>query len=77
MASLAIVWRNPNQVKNEWRCRQLPNRANLNVYVVEELVSAQENYWVGTAAFELIRNPEPKRAKQRASPRKWMFSFGT
>jgi hypothetical protein len=74
MARLAIVWRNPNQVKKEWRCRQLPNRANLNVYVVEELISVQENYWVSTAAFELIRNSEPKRSKE-ARQRKWMFGF--
>ncbi len=75
MACPAVVWRNPNPVKHRWRCRPLKSKSNVNVYVVEELVSARNDFWVSAAAFEVVSHPSSKRP-QESKERNWTFGLG-
>ncbi len=74
MERLAVVWRNPKRVQHQWRWRQIQNRSNLNIYVVEELVSAKNDFWVDSTALELIRTARPRRP-QEAGQRSWTFGL--
>lgn len=75
MATLAIVWRNPNRVQRRLRWSQQPPGS---FYLVQELISAAENLWTNIAAWELIpRCPRAPRheAKAEAATRKtWRMS---
>ena len=78
MARLAIIWRNPRQVRRQVRCKA---QACGNVFLVQELASAAQNLWVNVAALEVVSDrsrPTGHASKtQSQSDRKaWRLSLG-
>ncbi|HXZ32144.1 MAG TPA: hypothetical protein VEH30_07675 [Terriglobales bacterium] len=70
MATLAVVWRNPQKVQNVVRCSRQARTKGRDVYIVQQLVSVERNLWVNTAAFEVISShqavgPEPEALRNR------------
>ena len=55
MASLAVVWRNPNRVQRRLRWTQVRRNANRSLYLVLESVSARNSTWQGLPTLEVIR----------------------
>jgi len=54
MATLAIIWRNPKQVRNRLRWSQQGQTGGRTVYIVEQLLSAERNVWVNASILEVI-----------------------
>ncbi|HXZ39472.1 MAG TPA: hypothetical protein VEG68_01940 [Terriglobales bacterium] len=75
MAALAIVWRNPKQVRNRLRWSQQGQTGGRTVYTVEQLLSAERDVWVNASVLELICGRQTVRAFQ-GEPRRWRFGFG-
>jgi hypothetical protein len=75
MATLAIIWRNPNHVQNRLRCSQQRQAGDRATYIVQQLLSGERNIWVNTSIFEVIcgRQTVPT---DRPVARGWRFGLG-
>lgn len=74
MATLAIVWRNPEQVKRRRRWRRLERTALRSLYVLQELISPERNIWVTASSLEVIHDKSSAAAPQAATDR-WPFGI--
>jgi hypothetical protein len=74
MSSLAIIWRNPKQVRNRLRWSQQEQPGGRTLYVVQQLLPAGQDVWVNAAVFEVIRGRQTVAAPQQHT-RAWRFGF--
>jgi hypothetical protein len=74
MATLAIIWRNPKQVRNRLRWSQQGQTSGRTVYMVEQLLSAERNVWVNASILEVI--PGRTIPACQYEPRRWRLGFG-
>jgi hypothetical protein len=75
MATLAIIWRNPKQVRNQRRCRQQEQIGGRTLYVVQQRLSDERDIWVNTSTFfEVISNRGVPTSEPQT--RKWHFGLG-
>jgi hypothetical protein len=75
MAAMAIIWRNPKQVRHHLRWSQQAQIGSRTVYIVEQLLSPDRDVWVNASVLEVVRKPEqvPAYHREHAS---WHLSFG-
>ena len=57
MAALAIIWRNPKQVRTRLRWSQQAQIGSRTVYIVQQSLSSERDVWVNASVLELIRRP--------------------
>jgi len=74
MATLAIVWRNPEQLKQRRRWRRIERTARRSLYVLQELISPERNIWVTSSSLEVIHDRSCEAAVQ-ATPDSWPFGI--
>lgn len=58
MAAMGIIWRNPKPVRHHLRWSQQARIGGRTVYIVEQLLSAEQDVWMNAAVLEVIRKPE-------------------
>ena len=73
MAALAIIWRNPKQVRHHLRWSEQAQIGSRTVYIVEQLVSAERDLWVSASVLEVTRKPEQV---PRGTPGRWRLALG-
>jgi len=74
MAALAIIWRNPKQVRNRLRWSQQGQTGGRTVYIVEQLLSAERNVWVNASILEVISGRTVPACQVES--RRWRLGFG-
>jgi len=75
MATLQIVWRNPNKVQNRLRYSTQTQVGDRKLYRVQQLLSGVHDIWVNASTLELISRPTPR--SQQSLARLWHFEFGS
>jgi len=75
MASLSIVWRNPSRIGTRRRWRPLTNQPLRGLYVIEELVSERQDFWVSTSQLEILSFSRAK-ANRESKTGKWNLGYG-
>jgi hypothetical protein len=75
MAAMAIIWRNPKQVRHHLRWSQQAQIGSRTVYMVEQLLSPERDVWVNASVLELIRKTEKVAAPQH-EPGRWRLRLG-
>jgi len=76
MARFEIVWRNPNQIKNQLRYSPQSNIGDRKLYTVQQLLSGVHDIWVNTSVLEVVSR-RPAQPTQPRLPRLWHFEFGS
>jgi hypothetical protein len=74
MAALAIIWRNPTQIRHQLRWSQQAQIGGRTVYIVQQLLSAERDVWVNASVLEVVRGRE--KSALHCEPRGWRFRFG-
>jgi len=77
MATLAIVWRNPKQVRRQLRWSR---KSSQSPCIVQELISETEDLWTNLGALELISKCPPrtesKELAAKAATQVWRLTMG-
>jgi hypothetical protein len=74
MSTLAIIWRNPNPVRNRLRCSQQKQAGGRTTYIVQQLLSGERNIWVNTSILEVIGGRQTVQTDQPVA-RGWRFGL--
>jgi hypothetical protein len=75
MASLAIIWRNPQRVRPRRRWIQQGGNGSRILYLVQELVSGEREIWTNRVMLEVIPGSALARRPQQRE-RRWSFGLG-
>jgi len=73
MAAMAIIWRNPKQVRHHLRWSEHAKIGGRTVYIVEQLLSAERDVWVNASVLEVIRG---RVTTPQSEPRPWRLRLG-
>ena len=74
MASLAIIWRNPKRVRQRRRWMQQRGNGSRILYLVQELVSGEQEIWTNRVMLEVIPGSAVARRPQQQE-RRWSFGL--
>jgi hypothetical protein len=74
MASLAIIWRNPQRVRQCQRRVQQGGNGSRVLYLVQELVSGEQKIWTNRVMLEVIPGSALARRPQQPEKR-WSFGL--
>jgi hypothetical protein len=66
MTGLAIIWRNPKQVRNQLRWAQQSMAGGRSRYLVQQSLSTEQEIWVNSSVFKVISGGLPHLSSQQA-----------